>query len=243
MKLILKNRRKFIILLVIAGQLVNISCSRKIFPEQPFQKIESQSVRPEKTGRNNTKSIYNSDSQGDNQPIEINNENQTTENLNANLSDNYFTSRDENLKLEGFINSGTEKRVNTLRISAEEIIETAQKYYGVPHCTGGTTATCMDCSGLLVTVFASHGIQLPRNSQAQARYGKIIPRIEDLKKGDLVFFTRSYITNNFITHSGIYAGDNKFIHASSKRGVTITSMYNPWWHEKFIFGTRVLESE
>lgn len=100
---------------------------------------------------------------------------------------------------------------------------------------------CIDCSGLLVAVFKKYGIILPHNSEEQARFGKIIPGMNNLKKGDLVFFIRSYKTNNFITHSGIYLGNNKFIHTSSSKGVTITSLNDPWWSEKFIFGTRVFD--
>jgi len=106
---------------------------------------------------------------------------------------------------------------------------------------GGTTMKCMDCSGLLLTVFARLGINLPHNSEEQARYGKIISRMDELKKGDLVFFIKTYETHHFITHSGIYAGNNKFIHASSKNGVIITSINDPWWNQKFIFGTRILK--
>src|SRR5450759_348382 len=147
----------------------------------------------------------------------------------------------EKKKLNDFMDAGTEKGINTYNTNADEIIETAQKYLGVPHCMGGTTMKCMDCSGLLVTVFAKHGIHLPHNSEEQDRYGKIIAGMDELIKGDLVFFIRSYKTRSFITHSGIYVGNNKFIHTSSKSGVTITSLDDPWWKEKFIFGTRVLE--
>ena len=147
----------------------------------------------------------------------------------------------EKKKLKDFMDAGTEKGINTHNTSANEIIKTAQKYLGVPHCMGGTTMKCMDCSGLLVTVFARHSINLPHNSEEQARYGKIIDGMDKLKKGDLVFFIRSYETDNFITHSGIYVGNNKFIHASSKKGVIITSLDDPWWNEKFIFGTRVFD--
>lgn len=147
----------------------------------------------------------------------------------------------ENKKLKSFLDTGTEKNANTHHTTPDEIIATAQKYIGVPHCMGGTNMKCIDCSGLLVAVFATHGINLPHNSQEQARYGKIIAGTDKLIKGDLVFFTRSYKTSNFITHAGIYIGNNKFIHTSSKNGVTITSLTDPWWKEKFIFGTRVLE--
>ncbi len=150
-------------------------------------------------------------------------------------------SRSEKKELKDFMDEDTEKAINTQNTTADEIINTAQKYLGVPHCMGGTTSKCMDCSGLLVAVFASHGIRLPHNSEEQARYGELITGTDDLKKGDLVFFIRSYETKNFITHSGIYIGNNKFIHTSSKNGVTITSLTDPWWKEKFIFGTRVFE--
>jgi len=144
-------------------------------------------------------------------------------------------------RLNDFITAGAEKKLNTCNTSPDEIIETAQKYLGVPHCMGGTTMKCMDCSGLLVTVFGRHGIYLPHNSEEQARYGEIISKMDELKKGDLVFFIRSYKTHLLITHSGIYLGNNKFIHTSSQNGVTITSLNDRWWKERFIFGTRVFE--
>ena len=147
----------------------------------------------------------------------------------------------EKKKLKDFMNAGAEKVINTHNISANEIIKTAQKYLGVPHCMGGTTMKCLDCSGLLVVVFAKNGINLPHNSEEQARYGRIIAAMDELIKGDLVFFIRSYKTRSLITHSGIYLGNNKFIHTSSKNGVIITSLNDPWWKEKFIFGTRVCE--
>jgi cell wall-associated NlpC family hydrolase len=144
-------------------------------------------------------------------------------------------------RMNDFIAAGAEKKLNTRNTSPDEIIETAQKYLGVPHCMGGTTMKCMDCSGLLVTVFARHGIYLPHNSEEQARYGEIISKMDELKKGDLVFFIRSYKTHLLITHSGICSGNNKFIHTSSRNGVTITSLNDRWWKERFIFGTRVFE--
>jgi lipoprotein Spr len=147
----------------------------------------------------------------------------------------------EEKKLNSFLGAGVEKKSETHNTSADEIIMTAQKYLGVPHCMGGTTMKCIDCSGLVFAVFAKHGITLPHNSEDQARYGKIISGTDKLRKGDLVFFVRSYKTHHLITHAGIFIGNNQFIHTSSKIGVTITSINDQYWKEKFIFGTRVLE--
>lgn len=145
----------------------------------------------------------------------------------------------EKKMLKDFMDAGTGKAINTHKNIADSIIQTAKKYIGVPHCMGGTSMKCMDCSGLLVTVFAKYGIYLPHNSEEQARYGKIVTGKDKLIKGDLVFFIRSYETDNFITHSGIYIGNNNFIHTSTKNGVTITSLSDPWWKDKFILGTRL----
>lgn len=152
-----------------------------------------------------------------------------------------ITSQSEKKALTNFLDSGTEKKINPHKTNVNEIISTARLYIGVPHCMGGKTSKCMDCSGLLVTVFGKHGIQLPHNSEDQARYGQIIPDMNALMKGDLVFYIRTYKTNRFITHSGIYIGNNQFIHTSSSRGVTITSINDPWWKSRFVFATRIFE--
>lgn len=149
--------------------------------------------------------------------------------------------RAESKRLNTFFDAGIEKELNTRNASPEEIIKTARQYLGTPHCMGGTTTKCIDCSGLLVAVFARYGIILPHNSEEQARYGRILTSPDKLKKGDLVFFIRSYKTNRFITHSGIYIGNNEFIHASTSNGVTITSLDDLWWNERFIFGTRIFD--
>jgi len=145
----------------------------------------------------------------------------------------------EKKELKDFMEGGTEKAVETRKVTPDDIIITARKYLGVPHCMGGTTMKCIDCSGLLVAVFARHSIKLPHSSEEQARYGRLITDMGKLQKGDLVFFIRSYRTSRFITHSGIYMGDNKFIHTSTSLGVTITSLDDPWWKEKYLFGTRI----
>ena len=136
-------------------------------------------------------------------------------------SSNLSLDRKAKSDLELFLEAGAEKTLKTSNTTASELINTAQKYLGTPHCMGGTTKKCMDCSGLLVTTF------------------KIIYELSQLQRGDLIFFIRSYNTNKFITHSGIYLGNDEFIHASSSQGVTISSVHNSWWNERFIFGTRI----
>lgn len=142
-------------------------------------------------------------------------------------------------EMQIFMNEGVGRNLDTGRKKPKQIIKTAEKYIGTPHCMGGTTKKCLDCSGLTYISFAKNKIEIPRNSQEQARYGRIIFNRNDLKKGDLVFFTKSYNTSDYITHVGIYLGNNKFIHASTSKGVISTSIDDPWWSKRFVFGTRV----
>ena len=154
---------------------------------------------------------------------------------------NNIESPAENKKLKEFLDSGVGIELDTRRATPDEIIRTAERYLGVPHCMGGKSEKCMDCSGLLVAVFSRYDIRLPHNSEEQAKYGKLIFDRNELRKGDLVFFVRSYSTARFITHSGICLGNNEFIHTSSNKGVTVTSLDDSWWKERFIFGTRIFD--
>lgn len=142
-------------------------------------------------------------------------------------------------EMQRFFNEGVGRTLDTGRKKPKQIIKTAGKYIGTPHCMGGTTKKCLDCSGLTYILFAKNNIEIPRNSQEQARYGRVIFNQGDLKRGDLVFFTKSYSTSDYITHVGIYLGNGKFIHASTSVGVTETPLNNPWWSQRFVFGTRV----
>ncbi|MBK6284737.1 MAG: C40 family peptidase [Draconibacterium sp.] len=142
-------------------------------------------------------------------------------------------------EMQSFIKGGVELKLDTGRKKPKQIIRTAEKYLGTPHCMGGTTKKCLDCSGLTYLSFTANKINIPRRSQDQARYGKIVLNKNELKKGDLVFFTKSYNSPDYITHVGIYLGNSRFIHASTSKGVIITEIQNPWWSERFVFGTRV----
>ena len=147
----------------------------------------------------------------------------------------------EEKRLEKFMEAGIQQPVAAGTATPSAILETARGYLGVPHCMGGTTARCMDCSGLIFRVFSTHGITLPHSSEEQARYGRIIAERKLLMPGDLLFFMRTYNTSRLITHSGIYAGDGRFIHTSSSRGVIITALNDPYWSQRYLFATRILE--
>lgn len=138
-----------------------------------------------------------------------------------------------------FVSNDSVVTDTTPNIDLEKAIKTAQSFLGTKHVLAGTTKDGIDCSGLVMMSLKSTGVELPHNSHGQARFGRIIPLIDSLKRGDLVFFIHSFKSEFFITHSGIYLGNKRFIHASASKGVTTNSIIEPYWKPKFIFGTRI----
>lgn len=118
---------------------------------------------------------------------------------------------------------------------ARRIITTSMDYIGVPYVFGGTTPSGFDCSGYVQYVFAHAGISLPRTADVQYEVGTPVSTAE-LVPGDLVFFT-TYTYG--ASHVGIYVGDGNFIHASSSRGVTISSLSQAYYSSHYIGARRI----
>jgi cell wall-associated NlpC family hydrolase len=94
----------------------------------------------------------------------------------------------------------------------------AMSKIGAPYKWGATGPNAFDCSGLVSWAFKNAGITLPRTSRAMASVGKPVAK-SDLRPGDLVFFYKP------VSHVGIYIGDGKIVHASSKKSpVKVSSM-------------------
>ena len=145
-------------------------------------------------------------------------------------------------KILAFKRSGAEKKINTDNYYIEGVIEYAESLLGTPHAMGGYSPSGLDCSGLVKLAHSQFDVELPHSSQEQARYGTIIFPDEELKRGDLVFFHSTYSTSNLITHSGIYLGENKFIHTSTSRGVSISAVLDSgYWRDHYLFATRLDE--
>ena len=125
---------------------------------------------------------------------------------------------------------------------ADDIINTALTFSGVRYKYGGTTRKGMDCSGLLYVSFSEHDVKLPRTSIRMAEEGKKI-RVKDIEKGDLLFFKTSR-TSRRINHVGMVVtvedDEIKFIHASTSRGVTVSSLREGFWNQAFVKATRIL---
>lgn len=124
--------------------------------------------------------------------------------------------------------------------TTEAIIAQAEKLLGSPYLWGGMSAKGVDCSGLVRISHIMNGILLPRNASQQINCGDRVPmpvnprfrddrsdaqtfkeemlaRVQNLQRGDLVFFGTPASEPGKkprITHVGIYLGEGRIIHSS-----------------------------
>lgn len=146
---------------------------------------------------------------------------------------------------KSIIQTNTEKPKSIIKSTASSInIDTllciAKKYIGTPYKMGGTSYEGMDCSGLLVTIFKEMGYKLPHNSSELAKNGILIPKIEQLTEGDLLFFHTEWENKSLINHTGLYLGKGYFIHASTSQGTIISKINSATYRSTFICASRIL---
>ncbi len=109
-------------------------------------------------------------------------------------------------------------------------------FLGTRYRFGGTSRNGLDCSAFVQKVFNEMDVNLPRTAREQFEKGELVTQ-GDMQKGDLVFF-RTYAS--FPSHVGIYLGNNRMIHASSRdRRVVISSFDTPYYRSRFIGAKRV----
>jgi hypothetical protein len=119
----------------------------------------------------------------------------------------------------------------------DKIIKTARQYLGVTpngrndnemHGLFRTAGSSFCCSGIPAAI-----------TLRSKRYGKIITGMENLKKATWSFssdHTEPVISS--LIRAFIWGITNLF--TSSSDGVT-SSLDDPWWNERYLFGTRVFD--
>lgn len=110
------------------------------------------------------------------------------------------------------------------------------EWVGTPYRYGGETKKGIDCSAFTNVIYESvYNIDLERDSRSIFQQTQIIPRSE-LREGDLVFFR---IRRGGVSHVGVYLGDNKFVHASTQRGVIISDLREDYYRRYYYKSGRV----
>jgi hypothetical protein len=101
---------------------------------------------------------------------------------------------------------------------ASAITRTARRFFeGASYLWGGVTPWGADCSGLVQTTFALHGVSLPRDAWQQASVGQTVDTDPlDAREGDLLFFSDR--DDCHITHVAIALGNAGIVHLALGRG-------------------------
>lgn len=120
-------------------------------------------------------------------------------------------------------------------VAVEEItnislLQKIDEWWGTPYCLGGSSKNCVDCSFFTLDVMKQiYKVDLKRTAAQQYEQSAKIEWSE-LKEGDLIFFKTE--GRRTISHVGIYLTNNKFAHASTSQGVTISDLADPYWQRR-----------
>ncbi|MCT7646534.1 C40 family peptidase [Aliarcobacter butzleri] len=155
----------------------------------------------------------------------------STSNNNNNYGEKYLKS-----SKNSFFDELTHQNYITKKDKINEgLFSVYNQWKGTRYKLGGSTKSGIDCSGFVQKVLQQgFGLTMPRDTVSLSKVGTSIKK-DDLKMGDLVFFKTK--RNN---HVGIYLEDGKFMHASTKIGVTISEIdsdyfKNSYWKAQRIF--------
>ncbi|MDD7438358.1 MAG: NlpC/P60 family protein [Bacteroidales bacterium] len=141
-----------------------------------------------------------------------------------------------------------EKLSTILRIEIEtprdnlHLYSFVDDWIGTRYRFGGTTKKGTDCSGFVYRLYQDvYNTDVGRQSSADLmNKTKRIKKI-DLREGDLVFFNINNRRGGRASHVGVYLKDNKFIHASTRRGVIISDLNEPYYERTYLGAGRVEE--
>jgi cell wall-associated NlpC family hydrolase len=128
-----------------------------------------------------------------------------------------------------------EPNITANGIDKQVVMESVMSWLGTRYLFGGMTRSGIDCSAFTGTVYRSLDFKLPRTAAMQWQVGSPVER-EHLQFGDLIFFhTRPAV---YVSHVGMYLGNGMFVHASSRNGVTVSSLESDYYASHMIGARR-----
>lgn len=123
---------------------------------------------------------------------------------------------------------------------ARALIEAAHSWLGTPYKYGGETRHGVDCSAMVMNVYnEALNIKIPRTTRTQREYAMPVKR-SDLQPGDLIFFSPG-TAGKSISHVGLFIGNGRFIHASSSRGVVVSSLVERYYRDHYHSAGRIVK--
>lgn len=118
----------------------------------------------------------------------------------------------------------------------KKLIHFIDTWYGVPYKWGGKEKNGIDCSGLVCRVYQDVYKKKIAGTAVDLEKQSSHVKESRLREGDMVFFK---IESEKVSHVGLYIANNKFVHASVKRGVIINSLEDKYYKKYFYKGGRI----
>ena len=121
----------------------------------------------------------------------------------------------------------------------KKLYKELKRWLGTPYVYAAhTCGEGTDCSGMVMEVYLKvYDTKVHRNSAKMLEENCRVIDLDDLKEGDLVFFCTN--GDDRVSHVGIYLKDNKFVHASSSRGVCVDDLRQNYYATHFHAAARV----
>lgn len=156
----------------------------------------------------------------------------------VNEAGEYYVNCDKESSESKYLDSYSAQAAMDLK---SDLMAVAPEYIGTRYVWGGRSHRGFDCSGYTSYVFEQIGIALNRSALLQLQDGVIISE-EDLQPGDLVFYSGTG-GRGFASHVAIYIGNGQIIHASTRKGVVIAELHDPYMYKYYECSRRVILSD
>jgi len=125
--------------------------------------------------------------------------------------------------------------------TGEDVVRGAELFTGVEYLWAGTSAAGWDCSGFTSSVYAAHGVVIPRDADDQAGEGTPVAKA-DLRPGDLLFFATGP-DRSTVHHVAMYVGGGRMIQApATGRKVETVAVDQPGLDDEFWGARRYLRT-
>ncbi len=122
-----------------------------------------------------------------------------------------------------------------------DVTDIASTQIGLPYRSGGTSPkTGFDCSGFVQWVYAKQGVKVPRSTHGLKTIGREVAK-SSLLPGDILIFRSSRAASGL--HTGIYVGNNKFIHSPhTGSSIHLEDINNSYYKRNYLTARRILKA-
>ncbi|HEU0189272.1 MAG TPA: C40 family peptidase [Gallionella sp.] len=124
-------------------------------------------------------------------------------------------------------------------VKKPELLATVNEWLGTPYRLGGTSKNAVDCSAFTMNVYSqAYRMNIPRTSDGQyIQYGRSAVDDRDRQEGDLIYFN-TLRNGKPVSHVGIWLDEKRFVHASSSKGVVISSINDTYYRTRYVGANR-----